>query len=154
MREIKFRGKSLESGLWVYGYVIFSKPFADGKRSAWIIEESILPLGAVSTPTSKFIQVDPETVGQFTGLRDRNRINIYEGGICKVLYTDWLSKSSEDPRTLDQYLYDISHTMMVEWVAPGFEFVKTGFDPASMHVGEHGRIEVIGNIHENSELLK
>jgi hypothetical protein len=79
MREYKFRGKSILTSEWVYGYLVQSKPFADGTRQAWIIPESIMPFGAISTPTKNFKQVDPETVGQFICARDKSGKEIYEG---------------------------------------------------------------------------
>lgn len=150
-----FRGKSLESGLWVYGYVIFSKPFVDGKRSAWIIEESILPLGAVSTPTSKFIQVDPETVGQFTGLQDKNGRDIYEGDICKL---------SINPNS-DIYMGRIgvsnfTSVARVEYEPGVYLFINLTQGKGKQAwvrkpIGRHEieSAEVIGNIHENGDLL-
>jgi uncharacterized phage protein (TIGR01671 family) len=148
MREIKFRGKSLESGLWVYGYVIFSKPFADGKRWAWIIEESILPLGAVSTPTSKFIQVDPETVGQFTGLQDKNGRDIYEGDILREHSGDEYCNGGWSKT------YWIG---FIDLLSPFDGYVRYD-DFEKTHYMVNGinpdKTEIIGNIHDNPELLK
>jgi uncharacterized phage protein (TIGR01671 family) len=155
MREIKFRGKGLENGIWVYGSLILSKLYADGKRNAWIREESYLPLGGISTPTVDFIQVDPKTIGQFTGYRDKNKKDIYADDIMRLVYIHdagrgWRSKSNEigkvyfdanwgvkfDCRDFSQRIGNI------HW-----KLTKSSFQDAT-------DVVIIGNIHENPELLK
>lgn len=97
-------------------------------------------------------------VMQFTGLYDKNKKPIYEGDIVRILYTDWTSKSESDERTLQQYLIDIAKIGVIEFNEDRF-CVKTeskkysDFNYSSIFAGQHGYIEVIGNIHENAELI-
>ena len=95
-----------------------------------------------------------ENADQFTGLHDKNGKEIYGVDIVRVLYTDWCSKSDIDKRTLEQYKKDISHIGIVEFKT--FEYlIKFEKDVyGNIIPGTHGEIEIIGNIHENPELLK
>jgi len=72
MRDIKFRGRRIDGGQWVYGYYvvdplgrsrIYCKPFPKASSNTYYM-------------------VDPETVGQFIGLKDQVESDIYEGDRC------------------------------------------------------------------------
>lgn len=134
MREIKFRGKRIKNGEWVYGSLV-----------QW-------PNGAAAILASKdgysavWKQiVNPDTVGQYTGLKDRNGTDVWEGDIVKT-------------PLLDPIFGDV--------LSDAFDNVAISFHNGSFVVayynGRHkiylqdlyDKIEVIGNIYDNPDLLE
>lgn len=125
MREIKFRGKRLNNK-WVYGDLIHS-----GTDTIAILESGAPCLEAVT-------DVVPESVGQFTGLHDKKGKEIYEGDIVVI---DGVIKG------------------YVRYNARYWRYgVAAADEPLETERISAGRPEecwmVIGNIHDNPELLK
>ena len=130
MRQIKLRAKTVNEGEWVYGMTI-SHGTVDRKRNCLFFEVA----------ENKWKGVIPDTLGQFTGLTDRNGKEIYEGDI--VRYGEFI-----------YHVIEFKHGMFGYTLADGW-FVGYGgnsnftFNPLDKSK-EH---EIIGNIHDNPELL-
>lgn len=142
MREIKFRGKcvpdSKYAGQWVTGGYV--APDADCKKR----DEGLIVkyLGGNTTIT---YHVDPDTVGQYTGLKDRNGVEIYEGDI--VLVSDWTSVYASDYKGTVCFKRG---QWVVSYEKYGCEKTpKLFFDDFSDR-----KTTIIGNIYDNQELLE
>lgn len=145
MRQYLFRGKSLETGEWVYGGITQCK-----------IIETIEAFITSWEEDWQIISVDPSTVGQWTGLEDKNGVKIWEGDILEIF-------SSSFPRGVDfKGLDKLQRKGVIK-----YENSKACFEiDRSLDLGDAGghslqlfaegyfEINTIGNIHDSPELLK
>ena len=116
MREILFRGKRLDNGEWVEGNLFVSD--TDGRTYI---------LAGSRTITIEW-EVDPSTVGQYTGLKDKNGRRIFDGDI--------LTLRGGRPRVVR------------------FEDGTFILEYSSIQMRFANKFEVIGNVHDNPELLE
>ena len=123
MREILFRGKSVTDGRWVFGDL---SNYGDCKTITTVKDFSIIDS----------CEVIPETVGQYTGLKDLHGTRIFEADIVKV--------------------YDVycNETVVgvVEFCDGSFRIYDKDF--TSYDRWMYCKVEVIGNVYDNQELLK
>lgn len=133
MREILFRGKRLDNGEWVEG------AFLNDRGGAFYICPAVSDISYGDSGTRRRIgcwyKVAPSTVGQYTGLTDKNGDRIFEGDICKI----------------GNLIYKVEFKYS-EWIFTILSTKAYCFPAFYSHCGEH--CEIIGNIHDNPELLE
>lgn len=147
-REIKFRGKSLNNGDWVCGDLHLNTPHPH-----------------IHFGFDDRAKIDTNTIGQFTGLLDKNGKEIYEGDIvCAnhffVRYDGYTPKPIRNAYNIEidqkglvtSVLY--SRNYAIEFYPNKGWIMRNGSDQHRMHsIKGEAYIEVIGNIHDNPELL-
>lgn len=147
-REIKFRGKNKVTNEWIYGGY-----YKHLKRTPCPIGDSIKDDDYISLISTsgfsdwnmlkpvEYFAVDEKTVGQYTGLKDKKGIEIYEGDIIKV----------------NKFTFDcekVPTELIVVYEVDGFVLnKKDGSSNMGLYLSYAQDCKVIGNIHDNPELL-
>ena len=135
MREILFRGKRADNGEWVEGFLTIDPTICD-----YVIDI----VGLTS------IMIHPETVGQYTGLCDKNGKKIFEGDILERKAIFEGSKKKFTQRGYVKYREQWAEFVAINEDGKGLEFAISKVSVDS----KNSKVEIIGNIHDNPELLK
>lgn len=169
MREYEFRGRSEIFGCWIFGNLVVAN---DGTFCICNSQEMEMDGHHIRQVADSPLFVDPETVGQYTGLEDKNGKKIYKGDILHVI--EWenilMFEWSDQPDRYDLFTLDEikgekrkEYTSAVFWDEGGF---CIGSSPEDMDVplcclfGDMKRsspifeFEIVGNIYDNPELLR
>lgn len=120
-----FRGKRVDTGQWKEGYLLGLQDKISGKDLFFIVDE-----------IGEYHRVDPETVGEFTGMTDEDGTGIFEGDIIRTYDPD------DSPAVVK---YDSGETMFAVVI-----------DNVFFGLGEHfyaNDLTIIGNIHDNPDLI-
>ena len=130
MREILFRGKDI-AGKWHYGVpLVFSEDYV-----------------CMSAPHTYNKKVETNTVGQYTGLTDKNGKKIFEGDVVKYKNTDGAVYKGVTLIVIGKVVYNEKTTSFAVYGKDEIGAKYCDYFPIK-------NIEVIGNIHDNPELLK
>ena len=121
MRDIKFRGKDILHKSWQYGSLAKDEP----KKAYYIIDNEY----------GRGIDVDENTIGQYTGLKDRNQVEIYEGDIVRK-FNGIIGKVIYEH---SEFIIDVTNNKKLDY---GRLDLIENF------------VEVIGNIYDNPDLLE
>ena len=154
-REIKFRGKQVDTGEWIYGNIFYPSRLLAGIHISPDTnylnfyphlekEEAPSPNDNSGIAIGSFFEVDPKTVGQFTGMTDKNGKEIYEGDIYigdgkEIKYYQVFYKKGA---FCGGITYESSIPLSFNTDLDG-EIVD----------GDTSWLTVIGNIHDNPELI-
>ncbi|WP_314066526.1 YopX family protein [uncultured Vagococcus sp.] len=144
--NIKYRAKRVDNGEWVYGVPV---PNSFGDKVFMIH----LVLGdKVAFPLERLheycVEVVPETIGQFVGLTDDNHVEIYDGSVVLVSSDYGWSEVSE----VVWGLSDKQYGNYPAFSMPNIETEMNSF--AEVYDSGDYNIEIVGNIHDNPELIE
>jgi hypothetical protein len=140
-REILFRGKLEYNGKWIYGDLL---QYENGDVA--IFGEKLSSFGCECTEMSKRDRVIPDTIGQYTGLKDKDGNKIFEGDIL-----EYIGKRKDNMNKVYRRKV-VFHEGMFALLSKELQ----AYSALKHHCMEDGRFawRVIGNVHDNPELMK
>lgn len=166
MRRCSFRGKRIDNGEWTYGYLAEIETdwdFYNGHGLPIEYSKVIIETNLLTRPMTIII---PETIGQYTGLKDKNSTKIYEGdivqaynGINKIIgvvkfgeYKQDGSSGEYNPVSCTGFYVKRIRTIPNRWETKDDLMYEPDYSETTS-IQSYKWVEIIGNIHENPELL-
>lgn len=135
MREILFRGKRIDNDEWVYGYLVEATNVITDKKATFIFEQDATYFTHGEFACS--FEVKPETVGQYTGVIDKNGKKVFEGDVV-------------------EYDGSCGEIVFVERRGAFMSNEKDMYGEWLSNLPQYGTgiVEIIGNIYDNKEILE
>lgn len=141
MREILFRGKRVDNGEWVDGYYVRLN------RKRHLIYSGFAETDCDSYYPNNY-EIDPKTLGEYTGLTDKNGRRIFEGDIVHAIYrSDYVDEKDIDFGN-GIIEYHGGYYGGAQWE------INTIDEPGNKVFSAKIECEIIGNIYDNPELLE
>ena len=143
MREILFRGKRADNGEWLFGDL---RHIFHGEYRTHIVDNSNGLNNGVCG-----LEVASSTVGQFTGLTDRDGVKIFEGDILRV---------TDEHKEYITFVHCVDNTLCVDIFVDNTGVLEFDYNYTAIGFAEDFwknqscKVEIIGNIHDNPELLE
>lgn len=155
MREILFRGKRVDNSKWVTGSYFKHNPLMVCFSEEEKLDKHLIVFDGCCDwgfePPIECVEVLPETIGQFTGLTDKNGKKIFEGDIIRATTLD-TGTEQKAVVGFDSFIDENNGDEYIGFYIQ-FEGCKTTITQLQMEEVKD-KFEVIGNIHDNSELLE
>lgn len=154
MREILFRGKRIDNGEWVEGDFIapyFISAYQNGEfyiNGTYVNGKSV---DGIVWGEGSFYRIAPPTVGQYTGLKDKNGNRVFDGDILQI------AKISDGLGGYYQPPLDYPVNVVVKWDLCAWMWETLCEDKRYISFPDawcHYECEIIGNITDNPELLE
>ena len=143
MREILFRGKRTINGDWVYGDFVRGNERKSLRDSIFVYDSE--------TQSFNDYEINPSTLGQYTGLTDKNGKRIFEGDILHI------AKNADSLGGYYQPPLDYPVNVVVKWDLCAWMWETLCDDKRYITFPDawcHYECEIIGNVHDNHELLE
>lgn len=139
MRELLYRGKRIDNGEWVYGYVA---RFRNVRNQVYTAIIQICDDETKECNIQDLVPVLDETICEYTGLTDKRDELIYEGDIVKIdgKYLRYVAYSGEHTAFCAMHYIDKQQSELTGTLGDGYDNYKRSY-------------EVVGNIYDNPELL-
>lgn len=148
MNKYKFRGKRVDNGEWVYGNVVLSNG-VDKEYEALIIPNvnSYMFTNDNDLGFENWFMVLKETIGQYTGLNDKNGVEIYDGDAVSINHSNYY-----DPEFEEEPMYKKWNGIVTKENGGGYIVFQSedSYAPSLTNIRIID-IEVIGNIHEDTK---